>query len=170
MRFTRNDATPNKTPSDMSEGVKKFMEFHQLEPKRIATFAPGFKIPKKISRIGAAEWVAYCSSKWTGKKENYIHDHQYGVNVYEPNKNSLDYPVYAVPNYISNAKTLIRLGDCIGYDTKKFNDKSVVEKSRYPSLYCTPNGRALLVIEGRSRLIAMIWGGGLDVTARGIVG
>ena len=149
-------------PADLSDGVKKYMEFHQLEPKRISTFA--FKIPKTMRRVGAAEWTAYRSSKWTGKKDNYIHEHSAGVHIYASGRE------YDVPLHIRDTKTLVRLGDCLGYDTKKFDDRSAVEKSRYPSLYCTANGRALLVVEGRSKLIAMIWGGSLGVTARGIVG
>lgn len=152
-------------PADISEGVKKYLEFHDLEPKAIATFGRNLKIPKTMRKVGDAEWIAYASNKWTGKKENYIHDHSYGVHIYVPGDG------YAVPAYIRECKTLVRLGNCLGYDTKPFNDHgSAVEKSHYPSLYCVPSGRALLVIEGRSKLIAMMWGGNLDVTARGIVG
>jgi hypothetical protein len=39
-----------------------------------------------------------------------------------------------------------------------------------PDLCCTPDGKCLLVVQGKRKVLAMMWGGALGVFARGIDG
>ena len=158
-----------------------FWEFHQLEPTKIyyGTAPAGWKnnppapainlkIPKTLKCAGEALWVGYASTKWTGKRVNYIHDHEGGVNCYRPDSGEYK---EEVPYAATKAKTVVRLGECLGFGYDD-NGKEVIGKVKkpYPELYCTPDGSVLLVIENKSKIIAMMWGGNLNVTSRGIVG
>lgn len=155
-----------KKPEDLSKGVEAYFEFHQLNATKIGVFV-GLKIPNKLSRAGDSKWIAYRSSKWSGKPANYIHDHSHGAHTYKPGAGNM----YDVPYAATRAKTLVRLGHCLGfeYEDSKGPVEAVV-RAPYPELYCTPDGSVLLVIEDKRKLLAMIWGGSLDVTKRGIVG
>ena len=156
-------------PHDFSKGLEMFWEFHQLEPVKAGEFNRGFKIPSEIACVGDGLWITYASTKWTGKRENYIHDHEQGVKYYRPdvkeNKRSTIITAH-------KAKTLVRLGDCLGFSYKDKDGKEVEAsvKRPYPELYCTPDGSVLLVIEGKRKLLAMAWGGHLDVKQKGICG
>lgn len=155
-------------PADLSKGLEKFYEFHQLEPTKTGEFHRNFKIPYTIKCAGDALWIAYASKKWSGKRANYIHDHEYGVMLYRPDEG--EYNV-ATPEKVRKAKTLVKLGECLGFGYK-CNGEEIEGKTKspYPELYCTCDGSVLLVIEDKSKLIAMLWGGHLDVKSQGIVG
>lgn len=66
-----------KNPID--KAVKKYKEFHAFSPKKIR------KIPKietgSLVELGKALDISYQSNKWTGKKENYIHEFGKGVKL-----------------------------------------------------------------------------------------
>jgi hypothetical protein len=66
-----------KNPID--KAVKKYKEFHAFSPKKIR------KIPKidtsHLVKLGKALDISYQSHKWTGKKENYIHEFGKGVEL-----------------------------------------------------------------------------------------
>lgn len=172
-RSRKNSETVHEIPSspdDYADGVSKYMEFHQLEPTEIGEMS--FDIPETIVCVGSAQWVAYRSDKWTNKNENYIHEHEYGVKCYHADATEDEGDECDVPEWIYAAKTLVRLGDCLGYlyiGADGEPCEAMVEKP-YPELYCTPDGNALIVVEDKCRLVALIWGGNLGVTARGIVG
>lgn len=155
------------TPKDYSSGLKKFFEFHQLEPTKAGQFS-GLRIPNRIAKAGSASWVAYASNKWSGKRTNYIHDHEAGVKTCRPD---IKGDLLDIPSSLRNTKTLVKLGDCLGfgYNDGEGDVEAKVSKP-YPELYCTPDGSVLLVIQNKRKLIAIIWGGLLDVKARGIVG
>lgn len=154
-------------PDDFSDGLKRYLEFHKLDPKRTGQLK-GLYIPGGMNYVGAALFTAYRSDKWENEAHNYWHDHESGVRVYRSDTDGIDTDV---PAWLRQTTTLVRLGTClgIGYMTKD----SVVEmrpgRSR-PDLFCTPNGRALLIVDHRPQIVAMLWGGHLDVTGRGIVG
>ncbi len=71
----------------------------------------------------------------------------------------------------SCAAPLTRLGRCLEFSYINLNG-DVVEKKTGKSfeLFCIPSGKALLIIENRSKLVAMVWGGKLNVKDVGIVG
>lgn len=156
-------------PKDLNAGLKRFETFHKLEPNKVGQFDSSFVMPNEVSVVGQAVFTCYRSNKWTKKSCDYIHDHEAGVKVGrldEPGKRT------ALPSWLVEATTLVRLGYSLGFGyTDARGDLVEAEVSKpLPELYCDPSGRALLVIAQRKRLVAVFWGGYLDVTPRGIVG
>lgn len=160
----------------MSRAISKYVEFHTHEPKRVGDFHRDLVIPDCAVLVGDAKNVLYRSDKLnptTGEDEgwiDYIHEHGAGVRVYRCDREA-DGALRTVPQWICGAKELVWLGDCLGYDYKDDAGKIVKAKGTapLPELYCTPSGKALLVIQGKRRVLALIWGGRLGVIDRGIV-
>lgn len=160
----------------MSKAVAKYREFHQLPPRKIGEFRNGFSIPRTVVMAGPAHHVMYRSDKLnpsTGKDEgviDYIHDHDPGVHVY---RTDADCPgeVCAVPAWLQRVQSLILLGQCLGFEYSSPDGivQAVVEPP-LPELYTITTGRALLVIQNKRSIKAIMWGGKLGVEARGIVG
>jgi hypothetical protein len=172
---------PRRNPSEASEdAVAKYEEFHRYKPTEIGEFHADFVIPKTVLRVGPAKYTTYRSAKVdpaTLKKPrapvNYIHEHDAGVEVYlqvEADEQFDGVKVY-VPEKFRNVDSLVCLGQNLGYAFKY--DGEVIEAEGVdplPELYCVPSGECLLVIQDKREVIAMIWGGGLGVFARGIDG
>ena len=155
-------------PRDFKKALERYARFHDLSPNdagrtRLTT------LPDKLNCAGTANWVAYRSAKWTGKFENYIHDHEVGVHCYMPRGKG---ELVEVPSWIRAVETIVRLGDCLGFSYDDVNGDEVEAKvSRpYPELYCTPDGDCLLVVAAKRKLVALMWGGYLSVEPEGIVG
>lgn len=159
-----------KKPQDFDKALQLFDTFTKLDPEKIGSFASSFKIPTKMYLLGSMEWTYYESKKWENKMHAYKHEHEAGVKIYTPqNTGGVS---MTVNEDLRTVKTLVRLGGCLGVDYKDLNGElnEIVATKPYPSLYSIPNGNCLLIIQGKSKLIAIIAGGRLDVTARGIVG
>ena len=163
----------------MTRDLAMYRRFHSQEPRKVGQFHRDLVIPNEMCQVGDAKNVLYRSDKLnptTGEDEgwiDYIHDHATGVKVYVPLSASSedDGPVRAVPVSIRRVSTLTWLGDCLGFDFKNLDGKIVKAKGTgaLPELYTIPSGKALLVIQGKRRLLAMLWGGRLGVEHRGIV-
>jgi hypothetical protein len=157
-------------------GVRSYIEFHQLEPRKVGKFPRSFDIPEWARLAGPAVNVLYRSDKLnptTGADEgviDYIHDHKAGVNVYRADPDA-DGPDRRVPRYIRGVEGLWRLGDCLGFAYEAADGSKVEAKGKrpLPVLFAIPSGKALLVIQDQSKVLALIWGGRLTVEARGIV-
>jgi hypothetical protein len=165
------DDGPGKKALDMYES------FNGHEPLDVGEFKPSFFIPGVAVLAGPAVNVMYRSDKndpSTGapvrRAIDYIHEHDDGVNVYRCDS-SFRGPGRSVPAYIANAKELVLLGDCLGFAYLDDTDTEIQADATgaLPELYTIPSGRALLVVQGKSRVLALIWGGDLGVEARGIV-
>ncbi|HMG13473.1 MAG TPA: hypothetical protein VK571_09865 [Gemmatimonadaceae bacterium] len=168
-----------KTPDAARAAIDKYVEFHRYEPKKVGAFPASFRIPAQMQIAGRAKWVTYSSNKTdpeTLKKPrnaiSYIHEHDVGVNTYLPCSPSDDGAVVDVPARFIDVEALTRLGVCLGFCFEDASgDKCEAEGSMpMPDLYTTPDGKCLLVIQSRSKVLAMMWGGGLGVFARGIDG
>lgn len=169
--------TPKRNPTDdlKRAAVGKYKEFWAMEPTKIGDFPSSFKIPARARDLGKSVHVLYDSLKKdpeTLKKPkkpvSYIHEHDAGVHTYAcDGQADTD-----VPDFIKGAQALVLLGQCVGFAYK--DDEGDVREAQatepLPDLYCTPDGRALLVIQSRRKVLAMTWGGALGVEARGIVG
>lgn len=162
----------HEEPSDFNDAVEGYRTFQKLEPREIGVFR-GLRFPPRLTHCGEAIHILYRSDKWENKNHNYIHEHDSNVMVCRPDSGGG--PFLSVPHFITDAKTLYRLGECQGFRYKDHDDELVDAKVKrpYPELYTVPSGKALLVIEtdrNPARLAAAIWGGGLDVKDVGIVG
>lgn len=160
----------------MTRGIKKYFDFHQQEPVKIGTMS--VVIPDRAIYVGRANHVLYRSDKLnptTLEDEgwiDYIHKHDRGVNTFRCDRGSEQLGTErTVPAYIRNAQELVWLGFCLGFEYKDHEGKDVEARGSkpLPELWTTSNGRALLVIQNKRTLIAMMWGGRLGVEPRGIV-
>ena len=160
----------------MSRAVAKYREFHQLSPRRIGEFRDDFIIPRTAVLAGPAHHVMYRSDKLnpsTGEDEgvlDYIHDHDSGVHVYRTDADCVG-EVCAVPPWLQRAQSLVLLGQCLGFEYLSPDGiVTAVVEPPLPELYTITSGRALLVIQNKRSIKAIMWGGKLGVEARGIVG
>lgn len=162
------------------DALDKYREFHRYDPKEIGAFPASFAIPDRLYRGGRAIFVTYQSSKVdpeTLRKPrrpvNYIHEHDAGVVTYLADAKVCGCThAQPVPEKYRDVDALVRLGHCMGF---KFEDEHGEEHEAeavapLPELYTVPDGTALLVIQSRRTVLAMMWGGGLGVFARGIDG
>lgn len=167
-----NPGPSNKPPRDFGKAMKKYLEFHKLDPKDIGTFA-SLTIPSRFYYVGEATHVMYRSDKWENKQHNYIHEHDANVKCVRSDARGVGIPI-EVPSYIQNAKTLYRLGECLGFAYMTEDGEVKAKCSRpYPELYAIPSGRAILVVDtvgSRAKLVAIMFGGKLNVRDVGIVG
>lgn len=168
--------TLKENPSPSSAAVSMYRSFQGFEPRKIGEFSSGFSIPTIAALAGPALNVMYRSDKnnpTTGKPErgpiDYIHDHEKGVNVYRCDR-AAGRGDTAVPGFICDCTELVKLGDCLGF-TYDSGDGAIEASPTHPmpELYTIPSGRALLVIQSKRKVLALIWGGKLGVEARGIV-
>lgn len=159
--------------------VEKYVEFHRYEPRDVGRFDESMSIPDQVACIGPATHVLYRSGKTDPATlrlpkapRNYIHDHDAGVFCYVPVDDAPEAPVERVPAWIREVKALTLLGKCLGFRYRDEDGRTanVDGVKPLPELYCTPDGRCLLVIQDKSEVLAMMWGGVLGVEARGIVG
>ncbi len=166
-------------PPEVAGAVELYKTFHRFEPRKIGAFSSGFRIPQVMYKGGSAVWVAYQSGKVDpatlrkpSKPVNYIHEHDAGVRCYLASRRDAGgVPGSEVPEQFRNIEALTRLGYCLGFCYKDGGKEIEVQGVKpYPDLYATPDGRCLLVIEKQRRVLAMMWGGGLGVFARGIDG
>lgn len=161
------------------DAVDKYVEFHRYEPKDIGAFPDSFHIPDRMYRAGKSLWVTYRSTKVDPetlrkprKPVDYIHEHDAGVTTYTTKPLDADAEGVDVPMRFRSTSALVRLGQCLGYchDDASGQPAEARASRPMPELYTTPCGKCLLVIQGRKSVIAMVWGGGLGVFARGIDG
>lgn len=156
--------------------LEKYREFHRLEPRKIGAFPASFVIPKVMQRAGVAKWVTYRSSKVDPESlrrpsspVDYIHEHDAGVVTYLPGGRTGGVDV---PSMFRDVDALVRLGQCLGFCLEADDGEKLEAASTrpLPDLYSTPNGKCLLVIQSKHKVLAMMWGGALGVYARGIDG
>ena len=167
-------------PHDIEDAIQMWETFNQLDWNVAGEFAPSLRIPERLVILGDADYVMYRSKKRDPESGaipkralDYIHKHSASVRVAVPSSSALKHgrsrPV-ATPGFIRDASSLARLGACLGFAYSHAGEQYEIEASSpYPELYAIASGKALLVISGKSKLDAVIWGGRLDVESRGIV-
>ena len=161
----------NPKSLDLSRGVKKYLDFHDLDVKDIGSFSSKVSIPPEGRLLGIGKWVTYRSDKWERpKKYDYIHD--FGTGIRCVTFRGSDGSVVRVPVSYQRVETLVLLGTCLGFAflTEDGEEMEAKPQGRKPELYCTPSGRALFVVQDKKQILAGMWGGKLGVESRGIVG
>ncbi len=164
-------------PQALQRAEKLFETFHQFEPVEVGDFHAGFSIPREANYVGEAKTMYYSSDKLnpeTGEDEgviHYFHEHEGGVRMYVTD-DSRDGEWRKVPKWIFGTKALVRLGDCEGFEYTDFDDETTKAEAtgKPPGWYCIPSGKALLVVQDKRQVLAIVWGGGLNVEWRGVVG
>jgi hypothetical protein len=154
------------------DAIALYEDFHKYDPKKVGYFN-GLRIPSKVELLGEAKHVLYRSNKRDPetlrapkRAIDYIHEHEGGVRAFRAGRGGET----TVPAWIQEADGLVRLGQSLGFAYADGGETIEVEAGApYPVLYAIPSGKALLIIEG-NKVLAMIWGGNLDVRPEGIVG
>lgn len=160
--------------ADLDRARGKYEEFHRYAPKK-EIWKPDFKIPARMLYAGDSKWVTYRSGKvdpgtlkLPKNPVDYIHEHDAGVKTYiaDPEADT------DVPNKFASVTALEKLGECLGFCFTDEDGETVeaAGKAPLPELYATPDGKCLVVVQSKKKVLAMIWGGGLGVFARGIDG
>lgn len=159
-----------------NKAEKLYLDFHKYEAKKIGEFPSSFGIPQDACLIGDALYILYKSSKCDpltyirpGNPINYIHEHKAGVKVYTADHHE-EGVERVVPQYIHSVEALTLLGKCLGFGYTDFDGNNVDANCTSCELYSIPSGKALLIIEKKKEVLALIWGGQLNVEPRGIVG
>lgn len=163
---------------DLTKARKLYVEFHQFDPVDEGEFCPGFEIPTEAFYVGEARTMFYTSNKLnpeTGKDEGsirYFHPHEGDVQLCITDENDIEGEWMEIPEWIHEVTTLVLLGQCDGYKFKDLDGRirEAEATGRKPEWYCIPSGRALLVIQDKRRVLAIVWGGELNVEWRGVVG
>jgi hypothetical protein len=164
----------------VSSAIRKYVQFHQRDPKRVGRFHRDLEIPDTITCVGVAKNVLYRSDKLnpeTSEDEgwiDYIHKHDRGVYCYltERGLEAEGGRLARVPAWVHGVSELVWLGQCLGFEFAPLEGGGPIKvfgKAPLPELYCSPSGKALYVIQSKRRLLAMMWGGRLGVEPRGIV-
>jgi hypothetical protein len=82
-----------------------------------------------------------------------------------------DYPTVKVPLAIRNATTLTQIGlRALGFAFEYDGDEHEAKVPAGTEWFWSQTARALYLIQKKRQLIAVVWGGNLNVEPRGIVG
>lgn len=154
---------------------KLFADFHKYEAEKIGEFPSSFYIPEDATFVGEGAYVLYRSAKFDpithakpDRPIDYIHELGDGVRISRLDTD--EGAERAVPQYIHSAGALVLLGKCLGFGYLDEDGDDVEATCTSCDLYAIPSGKALLVIEKKEKVLALIWGGKLNVEPRGIVG
>lgn len=163
------------TAPDRDDAISKYKEFTRYDPDKVGDFPASFAIPRRVHCMGDAKWVTYRSDKVDPETlkaprdpVDYIHEHDPGVKVYVC-RGELDTDT---PDFLVDCTALVLLGACTGFGFvyKSGAESEAVGERPYPELYTIPSGKALLVVQSKKEILAIMWGGDLGVEGRGIVG
>jgi hypothetical protein len=164
----------------LRKAEKLYDIFHQFEPDKVGEFRRGFQIPREAFYVGEAKTMYYASDKLnptTGEDEGWIqyyHPHEGGVRMYlaDDPGHGIHGQWRKIPKWIWGVDALTRLGDCEGFDYEDFDGqlRKLEGVDPLPEWYAIPSGKALLVVQSKSKVLAVLWGGSLNVEWRGVVG
>ena len=158
---------------------KLFTEFHQYDPIDVGSFHRSFRIPRHANYVGEAKVMYYKSDKFnptTSEDEgwiHYFHEHEGDVRMYVPGSHDeIGGEPRNIPKWIYGVSALTRIGDCEGFEYEDFAGELVEARGTkpLPEWYAIPSGKALLIIQNKRIVLAILWGGKLDVESRGVVG
>jgi hypothetical protein len=174
---------PKRNPQPLDEAREMFLRFHRIDPKEVIV-EDDQHMPTHAARMGKSIHVLYRSSKLdpeTGKRppggvQNYIHEHDAGVHLYDPNDNGISDgasgDLEEVPECDPDM-ALVLLGECLGIawkDDVLDEDYEMEWDNPAIELYTTTSGKMLVVVENKREILYLVWGGALGVEPRGIVG
>ncbi len=156
-------------PPGLDRALGVFEGFNKYDAKDIGTLP--FSIPAEIYLGGPCVWVTYRSDKWSDGTHDYIHK----IESYPRVKCGLvarrTSKRVKVPQRIQGDQTLTMIGlRALGFAYMDDAGDEIEAKTPDSQWFWSSKGRALLAVQEKRKLVAIIWGGDLDVEARGIVG
>lgn len=167
---------PALKPSDkeIESAVNVFEGFHAYEQKRSGVL--DIEIPSSVRYGGPCTWVTYRSDKWGDKNSDgstpeYIHEITSYPNVFCGLIGGGGGRRRKVPKKIQRIQVVAQLGlAALGAAFVEDGDEVEMKFPRGTRWYWSARARVLLAVQSKRKLLAMVWGGKLDVEPRGIVG
>lgn len=156
-------------PATVRNAAADFATFHNFDPKRV-DYAPRVTVPSQIPVVGSCEWVLYRSNKWGEGTHDYIHEITSHPRVMVGIVGDRGGKMTKVPKRIQQTKSVSLIGKCLGWQFTDKDGESMETKVTRCQWWWSKPGRALLAVEDKRRIVAIVWGGKLNVEARGIVG
>lgn len=161
----------------LSKAKNLYSTFHQFEPTSVGEFSRQFEIPSVARHVGKGKTMLYTSDKLnpeSGRDEGYVsyfHTHEDGVKICVTDE-SVPGRWCRIPRWIREVEVLVLLGQCDGYEFENFEGELQEARAvgRRPEWYCVPSGKALLVVQDKRSVLALVWGESLRVEWRGVVG
>ena len=161
----------DRNPRGLRKAVEIFEDFHDFDVRDVGTFAAGVRIPPRVFLAGKCQWVTYRSDKWGKGTYDYVHDITSFPKVRVGLVQRATDKTVKLPARIQNAETLTFIGKALGFGYVAGDGEEVEAKpKRGYEWYWSTEGKALILIASKRRVHAVVWGGGLNVTRRGIVG
>jgi hypothetical protein len=158
-------------PPQFQAAKRAFEGFHDYEMRQAGKFAREIVIPERLPFAGPCKWVTYRSDKWQDGTHDYIHEIESypSVKVALPGERfDKDVPI---PQRVRDAVTLSQIGlRALGFAYEDGDAEVEAKLPKDAEWFWSPTGKALYCIKARRKLVALIWGGNLDVEPRGIVG
>jgi hypothetical protein len=165
----RRSVRPPGVPGE-SQAIKTFEGFNEYPSKGASKFAREIVIPERMPSPGPCRWVTYRSDKWNNGTHDYIHT----ITSYPRVKCAMageNYETVKVPAKVRNATTLTQVGlRALGFAFEYDDDEYEASVPAGTEWFWSQTARALYLIQNKRKLIAVIWGGKLNVEPRGIVG
>jgi hypothetical protein len=165
-----NPSRRSVRPPGVSQATKTFESFNEYPSKGVSKFAKEIVVPERMPSPGPCRWVTYRSDKWKNGTHDYIHK----ISSYPRVKCVMageDYPTVKVPLKVRNATTLTQIGlRALGFAFEYDGEEYEAKVPAGTEWFWSQSARALYLIQNKRKLIALVWGGQLNVEARGIVG
>jgi hypothetical protein len=170
-RLKVDPETLNPSGPGINRAEDIFTQFHARDPKNVGKFP--FEVPSSIYHVGPCQWVTYRSDKWNDGTHDYVHE----ITSFPRVKcclvklEGLSGNRIAVPKKIQGTQTLTQIGlKSLGIGFVDDDGQEMEISTPNSAWYWSSKGKALLCVQKKRRLVAIIWGGKLDVEPRGIVG
>jgi hypothetical protein len=158
-------------PRQFDAARKTFEGFHDFEMRGSGKFRGEIVVPARMALAGPCRFVTYRSDKWSNGAHEYIHTITSFPKVKVAVTGEDTGRTIAVPKRVQDAVTVSFIGRALGFAAEKPDGDEV--EATFPASaewYWSPTGKALYCVQGKSKLLAVVWGGRLDVEPRGIVG
>lgn len=161
----------DRLPNDLRPAVEVFEKFNDFDISDVHAFSGSLKIPGTVEVVGKATQILYKSKKWSDGSHGYYHEIEsyprvrVGVTQRGTGRET------KLPQRIINTETLTQIGErSLGYEYEAEDGEKYEVNPPRSVWYWSVRGRALLLIQDKRKLLAVVWGGDLDVRPEGIVG
>jgi len=161
----------DRLPNDLRPAVEVFEKFNDFDLGDIREFSASLKIPKTVEVVGKATEVFYRSKKWNDGSHGYYHKIESYPRVRIGVTQRGTGRVTNLPQRILKTETLTQIGErSLGYAYEDVDGEEYVVNPPRSAWYWSVRGKALLLIQDKRKLLAVVWGGDLDVRPEGIIG
>lgn len=157
----------------LKKAKEVFEGFHAYDMTHADEFKREITIAERMPYLGKCVWLTYRSDKWGDGTHDYIHTIESYPKVKIAVPNDPEYTkTIAIPKRVREAVTVSLIGlraDGFGFTDHDGHDQEA-KFPRSSQWFWSPTGKALYCVQSKRTLLAVIWGGDLDVKPRGIVG